>query len=527
MKYLLSVLFTLLVFSLVSPSEAAKRYGLIIGHNLGFHGEPSLDYAEDDAVRFADVLTAIGGVDKRDLVLLAHPTRAEVMAGFEKLTARISAVPGAVVFFYFAGHGDEASLHLAGERFDRSEVMTAMKRLSARTRLAIIDACQTPSMTQQRGVKAGRSFDIGVLGPGTPEGVVVIHSSEKGEPALESRELQGALFTHHLVSGLRGAADADRDGRITLNEAYAHARRLTVIDSATASDIVQTPSFAMDLSGADELVLTETTRSRALLVLPRGGGVRYVVLAQTTGNVVAEVEGDPQKTQTIAVPAGRLLVQRRVAERSTIAGVDTPFGGVRVLKAKDFVSQPYDLLAQRGGPRELWPHLLGAFVLGKMDFVDSEPIWRLGPGLRYEHHSRAVVLGLSAEAGFSTYRNALYDTTEQVIIVSGDLGWRKRLTWIALSLVLGPYGQLTFQQRRRLDAARLNAAGLEDYAGVESLALGLGGRLRVLAALPLRERVELQLGLDAALFGQRISSLGTSVEPIVSCGASLGFGFRL
>ena len=52
------------------------------------------------------------------------------------------------------------------------------------------------------------------------EGDVYITSTGPNEPAQEWEALGGGLFTHHLLSGLRGAADRDTDGRVTLFEAY-------------------------------------------------------------------------------------------------------------------------------------------------------------------------------------------------------------------------------------------------------------------------------------------------------------------
>jgi len=70
----------------------------------------------------------------------------------------------------------------------------------------------------------------------------VLTSSAADELALESREIRGSFFTHHLVSGLRGTADASGDGRITLSEAYQYAFDHTL--TATASTgIRQHPGY--------------------------------------------------------------------------------------------------------------------------------------------------------------------------------------------------------------------------------------------------------------------------------------------
>ena len=51
-------------------------------------------------------------------------------------------------------------------------------------------------------------------------GHAYLTSSSADEAAQESDRIGGSFFTHFLVTGLRGAADADSDKRVTLDEAY-------------------------------------------------------------------------------------------------------------------------------------------------------------------------------------------------------------------------------------------------------------------------------------------------------------------
>ena len=48
---------------------------------------------------------------------------------------------------------------------------------------------------------------------------MLLSSSGADELSQESRALAGSVFTHHLVSGLRGAADENGDERIAQGEA--------------------------------------------------------------------------------------------------------------------------------------------------------------------------------------------------------------------------------------------------------------------------------------------------------------------
>ena len=53
-----------------------------------------------------------------------------------------------------------------------------------------------------------------------PSEDAIITASQASEVSLEVPELGHGLFTHFLVQGLRGAADLDRDGIVSLQEVY-------------------------------------------------------------------------------------------------------------------------------------------------------------------------------------------------------------------------------------------------------------------------------------------------------------------
>ena len=80
-------------------------------------------------------------------------------------------------------------------------------------------------------------------------GSILLGSSSGLESAHESEALSGSFFTHHLVAGLRGAADRNGDGEVTLGEVFAYAKELTVRDSVLQSEAPQHPSFLVNLSG--------------------------------------------------------------------------------------------------------------------------------------------------------------------------------------------------------------------------------------------------------------------------------------
>jgi uncharacterized caspase-like protein len=49
---------------------------------------------------------------------------------------------------------------------------------------------------------------------------VIITASDANEVSVERDELKHGVFTYYLLEGLRGKADLDKDGVITVDEVY-------------------------------------------------------------------------------------------------------------------------------------------------------------------------------------------------------------------------------------------------------------------------------------------------------------------
>ena len=124
------------------------------------------------------------------------------------------------VVVFASAHAQAGALHLVGTRLPVQDLRALVQATGADLRLVIVDACETGEA--QKGATRGPAYALTVEAPPTT-GDVFIASSGAHEPAQEWDALGGSLFTHHLLAGLRGDADFDRDGRVTLMEAFAYA----------------------------------------------------------------------------------------------------------------------------------------------------------------------------------------------------------------------------------------------------------------------------------------------------------------
>ena len=168
------------------------------------------------------------------------------------------------VIFYYSGHSDEENILLGGERISYGEFKDAIMALKADVRIAILDSCASGAMTLPKGVIRKSPFLLDTAYD--MKGYAFMTSSSASEAAQESSRLKRSFFTHNLISGMRGAADMNQDGRITLNEAYQFAFDGTLTQTEKTMAGPQHPSYHIQMSGTGDVVITEIWKSSAVLV---------------------------------------------------------------------------------------------------------------------------------------------------------------------------------------------------------------------------------------------------------------------
>lgn len=359
--------------SLALLAAPPVRVGIFVGSNGAPPGLSPLLHAEADAARLRKVFVELGGLAPADAHLLESPTADQILA-----TLAREGQGAQLLVFYYSGHADERALRLEGSELSFAELDRALVASQAQVVLHVVDACRSGALTRKKGAQLGEPFHFDAAPRG--EGKVVITSSAEWEDAHESDRLGGSFFTLHLATGLRGAADGDRDGRITLGEAYAYVYGRTVESTLINSAGPQHPTFAYDLSGQGDLVLTWPAGPGGVL---RFGEGEYLVLESGTQRVAAEVSTPGAR---ITLPAGeyRLWKRTRTEVWSGLAKVDA---GQEAL-ADRFLTEreAHARLVRKGGPGD--PTLAHAVraQFGFRSQVDegllAAPLLRLG----YELH---------------------------------------------------------------------------------------------------------------------------------------------
>jgi hypothetical protein len=281
-----------------------RRYALVIGSNTGGGtGRDKLRYAGHDADTVAAVLEQIGGVAAPDLALLSEPSRDTLDKQFDALSKRVRAErkrgQRVELVVYYSGHSDDTGILLDGARYDYVRLRERIRSVPADVHIAIVDSCASGSFTRTKGGVHKPPFLHDTSNQ--VEGFAFLSSSSETEDAQESDRIGASFFTYFLVTGLRGAADHNRDGMITLTEAYQFSYEHTLGRTQNTQHGPQHPAYDMHLSGTGDVVITDLRSTDSVLVLPaalRG----HVTIVDANGRVVAELTKDADEPLNLALP---------------------------------------------------------------------------------------------------------------------------------------------------------------------------------------------------------------------------------
>jgi hypothetical protein len=313
MRALCGLLLLLLLPSTATAQEPARfrRFAFLAGANDGGAGRARLRYATSDARAVSRVLTEMGGVRPADLIFADEPDRSEFLRQLERLRQTVTAARNPDVrselIFYYSGHSDEEGLLLRGERLPYSELRARIEQIPADVRVAVLDSCASGAMTRQKGGVFRPPFmnDESVK----LKGNAFLTSSAANEVAQESDRIAASFFTHFLVSGLRGAADANRDRKVTFFEAYQFASQETLARTERTRGGAQHAAYDISLNGTGDLVMTDVRLGSAGLVL-HADLQGFISVREADDRLVAELRKAPGHSIELGLEPGKYVVTR-------------------------------------------------------------------------------------------------------------------------------------------------------------------------------------------------------------------------
>ncbi len=347
-----------IVLFLARPALATdgslRRFAVVAGASLGGPGRTPLRYATADARDVSRVLRRLGGVALGDLVLLEEPDANRIRSALAGVAAEVERAHAAgrrvELFLYYSGHSDEEGLLLGGSRLSYVDLRQALDAAPADVRVAILDSCASGAFTRAKGGVHRPPFLVDESN--RVQGHAFLTSSAANEAAQESDRLRGSFFTHALLTGLRGAADASGDGVVTLNEAYQFAFRETLAGTEATQGGPQHATYDIGLVGSGDVVMTDLRNADALLILPANLDGRVFVHGPR-GQLVAELRKVRGARVDLALEEGRYEV-RITREQRILGGTFELVASGRVVveeaQLSELAREPTTARGDLGGP---------------------------------------------------------------------------------------------------------------------------------------------------------------------------------
>ncbi len=229
----------------VSYAETRKNvWAVVIGID-NYQKVRHLKYATKDARAFYNHLVKTIRIPEENVFFLLND-QARLYKIRSVLGTQLKRKAGKddMVIIFFAGHGatekdsmspdgdglekyilpyDAELTNLYASALPMSEISKIFSRIYSERLIFIADACYSgASGGRTLGIKGTRSniSDAFMDRISRGKGRVIITASGANEVSSENDDLKHGVFTYYLLEGLRGKADVNKDGIITIDEIY-------------------------------------------------------------------------------------------------------------------------------------------------------------------------------------------------------------------------------------------------------------------------------------------------------------------
>jgi hypothetical protein len=242
----------------IDRDPQVKIWAVVVGAATYTH-MPTLRYTDDDAYHFYAFLKSPegGALPDRQVRLLIdeQATRNNIIDAMRATFLR--ADDNDVVLFYFSGHGLQGAflpVDFDGyhNQLRHEDIKAILQQSQAKHKLVLADACHSGSLLSMRTPlhqtlkKYYEAFEK------TSGGLALLMSSKSEEYSLEDRGLRSGIFSHFLVRGLKGEADRDGDGLVTVLELFDYVHQNVRIYTGN----IQTPTLTGNFDPAMPVAVT-------------------------------------------------------------------------------------------------------------------------------------------------------------------------------------------------------------------------------------------------------------------------------
>lgn len=514
------------IIALAADSHAGVvRIALFAGQNVGGDGDDVLRYAEADANNVFELFTTLGDVRRDRASIVQGATSASLRKALLEIRGRALEIESrgdeVVLLVYISSHAGADGLRLAGTHLRYDELRMLVRDVPGRMRVLIMDACMSGRLIREKGGRVVEPYSLDLERSGGITGTVVLTSAGRGEVAQEWESLGGSLFTHHLLSGLRGAGDYDGDGRVTLFEVYSYSYERTVSQAVQGVPVSQHPSHEIDIRGAGDLVLTRPAGSNSGMVFASSLAGHYVVSKMFGGELVAELDKGAGRQVRLALEPGRYVVRKSEGRFVRVGEVLVSSGTLTNFREDAMESVPYAQVSGRGG-HHVRPWGLELVFGVSTGVVSGQGLTQnVGVSLRRETGPWEVAAAL--DLGFGRFASDELEVSQREV-------WGRalaRLRWpIGLPLLymgagasVGWINQSLIRNTEQLIKETVGGGPMPDRNG-----LGAKGQAALGLELPVTQRVYVRIEGQGGVAAARTES-GWEWRPVAGVLAAAGWRY--
>ncbi|MBI5058023.1 MAG: caspase family protein [Nitrospirae bacterium] len=262
-----------MVPSKLSSYKKENSYAVIIG--ISRYREdmiPQVKYAESDAQTVAKYIENIGGVPKQNIKVLTNEkgTLGDLTSYFEEwLPRRVN--KNSEIFIYYAGHGapdpdnnKEAYIvpydghpDYKSKMYPLKRMYDALNKLPSEKIIVMLDSCFSGAGERSVAREGSRPISISVENPVLAGGKVAVLAAASGtQISSDYDKVKHGLFTYYLLKGMRGDADSDKDGKVSLAELYDYIKENVSRTASIELNRDQTPVLLPEQDGHRKMDVT-------------------------------------------------------------------------------------------------------------------------------------------------------------------------------------------------------------------------------------------------------------------------------
>ncbi|MDA2909316.1 caspase family protein [Nitrospiraceae bacterium AH_259_D15_M11_P09] len=233
--------------------ERKNMYAVVVGIGT-YRGDrsPSLPYAKRDAEVVAQYLQTVTGIPEPNVRVLTdeYAVLSDLREAFEGWLTR-RAAKDSIVLIYVVGKGlarkNSGEVYLlpyearSASRYrvyPLAHIVKTLDRLPSKSAVLFFDL----SFSNKAGAPPRKLAWLDAKASGKNR-AVIIASSDVAVPSVQFERGQHGLFTYHVLKGLQGSADKDKNGSISVGELFGYLK--TRLHEAVRAEGEQAPTAVM------------------------------------------------------------------------------------------------------------------------------------------------------------------------------------------------------------------------------------------------------------------------------------------